>query len=255
LSPEERLRVRRRLAEDNQSSTGEEYDKRHIIAALKDWKCWLYAAIYMGCLMPLYSFSLFLPTILAGMGYSGTHAQLLSVPPYAVAAALTVFVGWFADRTRWRGYCNMVTVTIGIIGFTMLIASSNPHIKYAGTFLGAAGIYPTIPNTLTWASNNLEGVYKRGVIIGIVVGTGNLQGVVSSNIFLSTEKPRFFTGHGTVIAYQAFFLLGGTVLMHILLKRENRLRLSGRRDNMHEGKSADEIWVAGDNRPNFIYTT
>lgn len=139
LTPEERLRVRRRLAEDNQSSTGEEYDKRHITAALKDWKCWLYAAIYMGCLMPLYSFSLFLPTILSGMGYKGTHAQLLSVPPYAVAAVLTIFVGWFADRTRWRGYCNMVTVTIGIIGFVMLIASSNPHIKYAGTFLGAAG--------------------------------------------------------------------------------------------------------------------
>lgn len=73
----------------------------------------------------------------------------------------------------------MVTVSIGIIGFTMLIASRNPHIKYAGCYLGAAGIYPTIPNTLTWASNNLEGVYKRGVIIGIIVGTGNLQGVVS----------------------------------------------------------------------------
>ena len=43
LTPDERIRVRRRLAEDKQSSTGEEYDKRHIIAALKDWKCWGYA--------------------------------------------------------------------------------------------------------------------------------------------------------------------------------------------------------------------
>lgn len=77
----------------------------------------------------------------------------------------------------------MVTVCIGLIGFSMLIASNNPKIKYAGTFLGAAGIYPTIPNTLTWASNNIEGVYKRGVIIGIVVGTGNLQGVVSQLIW------------------------------------------------------------------------
>lgn len=48
LSPEERIRVRRRLAEDNQSSTSEDYDKRHVIAALKDWKCWGYAFIYMG---------------------------------------------------------------------------------------------------------------------------------------------------------------------------------------------------------------
>lgn len=38
------------------------------------------------------------------------------------------------------------------------------------------GIYPTIPNTLAWCSNNVEGVYKRGVIVGTVVGIGNMQG-------------------------------------------------------------------------------
>jgi len=42
--------------------------------------------------------------------------------------------------------------------------------------------------------------------------------------------------------------------MHLMLRRENRLRLSGRRDNMHEGMNAEQIWVAGDNRPDFIYT-
>lgn len=253
LTPDERIRVRRRLAEDKQSSTGEEYDKRHIFAALKDWKTWGYAFIYMGTLCPLYSFSLFLPTILVAMGYAGTQAQLLSVPPYACAAALTIFTGWVADKTRWRGYCNMVTVTIGIVGFCMLIGSTNPQIQYAGTFLGAMGIYPAVPNTLTWASNNLEGVYKRGVCIGIIVGWGNLNGVVSSNIYLKSEKPKYYTGHGTVLAYQLVCLLGGTIFMHFMLRRENRLRASGRRDNMHQGMSADQIWVAGDNRPDFQY--
>ncbi|KAI5362879.1 Putative major facilitator superfamily, MFS transporter superfamily [Septoria linicola] len=254
LSPQERLRVRRRLAEDKQSSTGEEYDKRHIIAALKDWKCWGYALIYMGNLCPLYSFSLFLPTILAGMGYSGTRLQLLSVPPYAVAACMTIIIGYIGDRTKQRGLCNMFTVSLAIVGFTMLLASSDPTIKYAGTFLGAAGIYPTIPNTLTWASNNIEGVYKRGVIIGIVVGWGNLNGVVSSNIYLVEERPRYWTGHGTVLAYLVVCLLGGTILMYTSLRIENNKRRSGKRDNMHAGMTRDEIWVAGDNRPDFIYT-
>lgn len=278
LSPEDRIRVRRRLAADNQSNTAEEYDRRHIYAALKDWKCWGYAVIYMGCLMPLYAFSLFLPTILAGMGYSGTRAQLLSVPPYAVAATMTIVVGYVGDRTRQRGILNMITVSIGIVGFVMvcldlhcrptisrsfgsdankclqLIASDNPQIQYAGTFLGAVGIYPTIPNTLSWCSNNIEGVYKRGVIIGIVVGTGNVNGVVSSNIFLIEERPRYWTGHGMVLAYLSLFLLGGTIFMYFALRRENSKRLSGARDNMHEGKTADEIWVAGDNRPDFIYS-
>lgn len=254
LTPEERLRVRRRLAADNQSNTAEEYDVRHVYAALKDWKCWGYAVIYMGCLMPLYAFSLFLPTIIAGMGHKGTRAQLLSVPPYAVAATLTIIIGWLGDRTRQRAILNMIVVVIGIAGFTMLIASSNPTIQYAGTFLGAVGIYPTIPNTLSWCSNNIEGVYKRGVIIGIVVGSGNLNGVVSSNIFLVEEKPRYWTGHGMVLGYMTLFLLGGTVFMYTMLRRENAKRRSGARDNMHEGKSADEIWVAGDNRPDFIYS-
>lgn len=40
-----------------------------------------------------------------------------------------------------------------------------------------------ISNSVTWCSNNVEGAYKRGVTIGFVVGWGNLQGVVSSNIY------------------------------------------------------------------------
>lgn len=51
----------------------------------------------------LYAFSLFLPTIVQQMGYKSIHAQLLSVPPYAVAAVVTIFVGFVADRTRMRG--------------------------------------------------------------------------------------------------------------------------------------------------------
>ena len=115
-------------------------------------------------------------------------------------------------------------------------------------------MHPTnSPNSLSWCSNNIEGVYKRGVIIGIVVGAGNVNGIVSSNIFLKNEKPRYFSGHGTVLAYMSLFLLGGTVFMYTALRRENSKRRSGARDNMHAGKTADEIWVAGDNRPDFIY--
>jgi len=254
LTEEDRIRLRRRLAADNQASTHEEYDKRHIYEALKDWKTWLYAVIYMGCLIPLYAFSLFLPTILRGMGYTGTHAQLLSVPPYACAAVLTISVGWLADRSRLRGYFSMGISSLGIIGFCLLIGSTNPKIQYAGTFLGAMGIYPCIPNTLAWIANNTDGVYKRGVVLGIVVGWGNLNGIVSSNIYIKTEAPHFYTGHGVVLAALTVALLGGTIAMHMLLRIENHKRRSGERDNMHEGKTADQIWVCGDKRPDFIYT-
>lgn len=178
----------------------------------------------------------------------------MSVPPYACAAAMTVFIGWLADRTKWRGYCNMVVSFMGCVGFAMLLASSNVHIQYAGTFLGAMGIYPTVSNTLSWASNNVEGVYKRGVMVGVVVGWGNMNGVVSSNIFMPAEKPHYRTGHGTVLAYMFVCLFGGSIFMHLMLRRENRLRKAGQRDHWLEGKSAEDIRMMGDVRPDFIYT-
>lgn len=144
LSADDKIRVQRRLVADRQGKTAEGFDKRYMYEALKDWKTYGYMVIYMGCLVPLYAFSLFLPTIVQGMGYRGTRAQLLTVPPYVCAAVITIAVGFFADHTRYRGYCNMATVTVGMIGFALLISSSNIKIQYAGTFLGAAGIYPTV---------------------------------------------------------------------------------------------------------------
>lgn len=188
------------------------------------------------------------------MGYEGTTAQLMSVPPYAAAAALTVFIGWFADRTKWRGYSNMAVSFTGCVGFAMLLGSTNVHVQYAGTFLGAMGIYPTVSNTLTWASNNVEGVYKRGVMVGVVVGWGNMNGVVSSNIYNKEDKPLYRPGHGTVLAYMAVCLLGGSIFMHVMLRRENALRKAGKRDHWLEGKTEEEIRMMGDVRPDFIYT-
>lgn len=136
----------------------------------------------------------------------------------------------------------------------MLLGSSNPHVQYAGTFLGAIGIYPCVSNTISWVSNNVEGMYKRGVSIGFVIGWGNLNGVVSSNIYRGKDKPRFFLGHGIVLAYLTLFLLGGSIATRTLLARENKKRRSGARDVWIDGKSEQEIVEMGDKKPDFLYT-
>ena len=76
------------------------------------------------------------------LGYeSTTTAQLLSVPPYALAAVLTVVIGYIADRTGQRGIYNIGVSVIGVVGFAMLLAGTSPAVQYTGTFLGALGIY------------------------------------------------------------------------------------------------------------------
>ena len=249
LSDADRARVIRRLKADKQSSAEhEEFKMAYFWAAVKDWKTWLGAIVYMGADCPLYSFSLFLPTIINDLGYASTKAQLLSVPPYAAAAILTIVVGYVADRTQQRGLCNIAVSFLGIVGFAMLLGGSSSGVRYAGTFLGALGIYPCIPNTISWTSNNIEGVYKRGVVLGLVIGWGNLNGVVSSNIYRSQDKPTYRPGHATVMGYMLLFLLGGSIVQHLLLRAENAKRRAGKRDVWIEGKTEAEIAALGDKR-------
>jgi hypothetical protein len=137
---------------------------------------------------------------------------------------------------------------------TLRSGSGNPHVQYAGTFLGAMGIYPCIANTISWTANNVEGVYKRGITLGFVIGWGNLNGIVASNIYRTQDSPRFKPGHGVVLGYETLFLLGGSVVQYLLLRRENAKRRRGERDYWIEGKSEAEIEKLGDKRPDFIYT-
>ncbi|KAK6842046.1 hypothetical protein PG990_005968 [Apiospora arundinis] len=259
LSDDDRARVVRRLKMDQQASAQhEDWKSTYLWDGIKDWKMWLGMAIYMGCDMPLYAFSLFLPSIVSELGWSGpdgkdvVRAQLMSVPPYVAAAILTVIIGFIADRTRQRGLCNIAVSSIGIVGFAMMVGSDSAAVKYAGTFLGALGIYPCISNTISWMANNIEGVYKRGVVLGFVIGWGNLNGIVSSNIYFNA--PRYVEGHAVILAYMTIFLLGGSLLMTTLLRIENRKRREGKRDYMIEGKTEHEIDQLGDRRPDFIYT-
>jgi nitrate/nitrite transporter NarK len=82
LNAQDRARVIRRLKLDNQSSAEhEEFKMSYFWASVKDWKTYAFAVVYMGCDGALYAFSLFLPSIIAQLGYTATKANLLSVPP------------------------------------------------------------------------------------------------------------------------------------------------------------------------------
>lgn len=250
LSADDKARVIRRLKQDQQGSAEhEDFKMAYFWAAVKDYKTWLQCIIYMGTDGPLYAFSLFLPTIINTLGtYNAVQAQLLTIPPYALATVLTVVVGFISDSTQKRGLTNIFMSLFAIVGFSMLLGGQSAGVRYAGTFLGAAGIYPTIAATIAWGSGNFEGSYKRGVAIGIFIGWGNLQGIMSSNIYLERDKPGYRIGHGVILAYLVLFLLGGSIVQYIVLKRENGLRLAGKRDHWLNGKTPEEIKMMGDIR-------
>ena len=102
LDARERREVLRRLGEDRHGLS-DALDARFAWAALRDWKIWVHMAITFGIFTALYSVSIFLPSIVKGLGYTNQRAQLMTVPPYVVACLFTIAGGFLADRLRRRG--------------------------------------------------------------------------------------------------------------------------------------------------------
>jgi MFS family permease len=81
----------------------DEFRSKFVKDAFSDWKIWVNCIMTLGNFLPLYSVSIFLPTIIRSMGYSNETAQLLTVPPYVLACIATVGAGFVTDKHRTRG--------------------------------------------------------------------------------------------------------------------------------------------------------
>lgn len=77
LTDDERRVLQARLLLDNDGCS-HEYKKRFIKDAFLDWKIWVAAVMFHAALMPVYTFSLFSPTLTANLGYTAATAQLVS---------------------------------------------------------------------------------------------------------------------------------------------------------------------------------
>ncbi|CDO73521.1 hypothetical protein BN946_scf185013.g156 [Trametes cinnabarina] len=237
LTEAERVWVIRRLQADMKfSAGGERFKMKYIWQSLTDWTTWLGTSvgIYMGLNEPLYAFSLFTPTIITQLGFRSTAANLLSVPVYVFACIMTIVMGFIGDRVKTRAWINLLLFGSGIAGYVILICSTNPALSYFAVYLAALSIYPTIPNTVAWISSNIEGSYKRSVAIGMIIGWGNLNGAVSSNVYRAVDAPRYRLGHSIVLAYIAIGWICSLGL-YIHLKRENAAKRRGERDEVIDG--------------------
>ena len=141
----------------------------------------------MGIDGPLYAFAVFTPTIIKSLGnnqYTAIQSNLLSVPIYICACLVTVATGFLADRYGRRSVVNMSLLSVAIIGYIILITvdpDKAPEASYFAIYLAAAGIYPLIPNSVALTGGHIEGSYKRGVVMGIVISWGNINGAATSN--------------------------------------------------------------------------
>lgn len=80
----------------------------------------------------IYSYSLFLPTIIAGLGYKGVIAQLFTVPPNFLGFLSVIGCAYASDKFKCRGPFIIGGAVIAIVGYVMQIAAQSSNVKYAG---------------------------------------------------------------------------------------------------------------------------
>ncbi|KAJ5674360.1 uncharacterized protein N7477_004294 [Penicillium maclennaniae] len=226
LSKEERDFIQFRLKIDNDSTRDEEFSWSAAMDAFKDPKVWLYGLGFHTMSLPLYTLSLFLPTIIRDLGYSAAKAQLLTVPPYAVAFILTITI---ADRAG---------------------------VSYAGTIFAAAGIYPAVAIVLSWPANNVSGQTKRCIANAMQISIGNLSAVLGTQLYRTESSPRYFLGHGFALGYLVANIIVVAILWRVL-SRENdskeRIReAQGLRPLMGDVGDAEGEFL-GDKDPRWVF--
>ncbi|CAI7622757.1 Major facilitator superfamily domain general substrate transporter [Penicillium crustosum] len=215
-----------RSQEGSLTPEAESFKWSEVRRGVLDLQVWLSASAYFAILSGLYSFGLFLPTIIKNLGFAkdANEVQLWSVIPYAVAAVLTVVVAIISDRLRLRGVVMLFTLPIAIIGYAAIANIDSPRVQYGMTFLMATGQYASVPCILVWLSNNSAGHYKRATTSALQLAIANAGGFVSTFNYPSRDGPLFHRGHTIILGLLVFawFMILLNVLYCAKINRDKR---------------------------------
>lgn len=251
LKDDEREFIQRRLAADSDAMRDEAFTWANVSKAFFDLKVYLYCFGFHTLSLPLYTLSLFLPSIIKALGYTAAQAQLLTVPPYAIAFVVTIVFAVLSERFEQRGPFIVLGSSIAIIGYIILITDHRAGVSYVGTIFAAAGIYPAVALTLAWPANNVSGQTKRAVAGGMQISIGNLGAVLGTQLYRTETAPRYYLGHSFALGY----LVANVIVTSTtwwLLRRENARRDKGYGAEKLQGINPAEEWL-GDDDPRWRF--
>ena len=186
LSEPERIAAVMRMKYDAHGSNestevdAEAFSWRWVRMAVFNINTWLLSLNFFAIITPIYSFSLFLPTIISNLGYTRITAQLFTVPPNVVGFVTVILGTFLSDRIRSRGLVMIGGCSLAIIGYVILMVEARPAVHYGGTFFVASGVFACSPAVMGWLNNNLAPHYVRAT------GTGLQLAIANSAAFIAT---------------------------------------------------------------------
>ncbi|KAL2796475.1 major facilitator superfamily domain-containing protein [Aspergillus keveii] len=229
LSEAEKALAARRLELEGSKGAAKAMTWEDAKEVLFDWRLYAHYLVYFGISAPFSSLSLFTPAITSGLGYTSLNAQLMTVPPWAVAYVVTTVVAWSADHFNSRGLHSAAFAFIGAMGFlasAVLPADAYLH-RYGCLIVATSGSFACIPPLLGWLSSNIRSTAGTGLAIALNVSFGAPGQIVGVWIYKSNEAARGYpTGHWTNAALLLLVTVG-CILLRLYYGWMNRTGKSG----------------------------
>ncbi|THW87353.1 high-affinity nicotinic acid transporter [Aureobasidium pullulans] len=219
----------------------EEFSWEHVKVAFTDPIIYIASASFFSASIALFGFGTFLPTIIKGLGYTSLQANYLTIPVYIFATLTLITATFTSDRLQKRAIVLAILPIAPIIGFIIACSTASHAAGYFAMSLCGAGIYSYNCLILTWISTNLAPDYKRSMAMPFFVSLANISGVVSSQIYPSTDGPRYLMGNGVSAGTETLALCGVVAVWWTLRGRnleKEKLRGRGVEDNGMDGDRA-----------------
>ncbi|KAF9880545.1 major facilitator superfamily transporter [Colletotrichum karsti] len=213
--------------------------KRDFIETFRDWKFWYVLVFNICASVPGQAFSVFLPLVVQGLGYSSIEANLMSVPPYVCGALGLYLFALSSDYHKERGYHIVGGIVIALVGLIATVTVESHAGKYAALCVLLLGSYIAAPLTVAWLSGNNPEPGKRSLILG-VNGFGNLSGVIGAQLYRDRYKPNYKLPFYVTLGFVAVALVG-YISFRFILVSINRKKIQIMRHKTQEDIERERV--------------
>ncbi|KXN86780.1 hypothetical protein AN958_09661 [Leucoagaricus sp. SymC.cos] len=170
--------------------------------------------------------------IIKSFGYTTKQTLILSTPGGAVAAAMTLFCGWYSDKKNERMVPIVFALLPTILSAALLVGFN--HTGQKGVLLFAIYLSGTFGSSLStvyaYNASNTSGHTKKSTINALTMFAFSIGNIVGSEIFQPKDAPDYIPGKIAIM-----------VLLSVQLGVSFLLRWVNLRLNMKKRTHIEEI--------------
>lgn len=267
LNEREKAIIVHRLKKDAGVASQKHFSWKQFRDTFLDWKTWYFACMYLSGSISVYSLSMFMPSIVKGMGYSNINAQAMSAPPYAFgkstckrhmethtsiyifmrkACVFCVLLAYSADYFMERGIHLTSTSFLAMVGYILLITLKDRGnvALFIAAIITTMGAFSAAPPVASWFSNNFGGHTKKAIAIAIIISAGSVGGAIAGQVYRADDAPHYVRGHTICAVLQGFCALA-SLLLKFIFHRINKHRANLTQEQRRIILEQDELcdWV------------